>query len=84
LIDIYTRDNCIWCEKAKEFMKNNDIPFKEFQIGKNVSRSWVMEAFPYQRTVPIIIDGQRSIGGYDDLIREYATNENLGKTLLQG
>lgn len=84
MINIYTKNDCIWCEKAKTLLKENDIHFKEYVIGKDVTRSWVIEAFPTRKTVPIITEGHMIIGGYDDLKEKLALDYNFGKTLLLG
>ncbi len=84
MLNIYTKNDCVWCEKAKALMMENNIPFKEVRIGEDVTRSWVVEAFPTRKTVPIITDGHMIIGGYDDLKEKIAYNADFGKTLLLG
>ena len=84
MIKIYTKPDCPWCVKAKEVLNTHNIPFKEIVIGEDVTRSWVLEAFPQMRTVPIILDNNRMIGGYTNLVEELGTNKYLGNALILG
>ena len=53
-VKIYSRDDCTYCQQAKEFLTGFEIDFVE----------------EYQPTgrVPQIYAGDKHIGGYDDLI----------------
>lgn len=53
-VKIYSRDDCTYCQQAKEFLTGFEIDFVE----------------EYQPTgrVPQIYAGEKHIGGYDDLI----------------
>ena len=53
-VKIYSRDDCTYCQQAKEFLTGFEIDFVE----------------EYQPTgrVPQIHAGDKHIGGYDDLI----------------
>ena len=35
-IEIYTSDTCPQCIKAKEFLKNKNIEYKEYNISKDL------------------------------------------------
>ena len=81
-IVIYTKHDCIFCSRAKILMNSRGIPFLEKIMGEDFSREWILTAYPTFKTLPIILDGQRVIGGYDDLVEEIAKNKYLGQTLL--
>ena len=69
---IYTKENCVYCEKAKETLK----PFSPeiFQLDKDFSREKFFEIFPNATTYPqIIIDGEK-IGGFSELEKWLAFN----------
>ena len=63
-IEIYSKDNCVFCEKAVSLatLKGLDITVKklgvDFEIGD------LMEVFPTARTFPQIILNDEKIGGY--------------------
>ena len=68
MIRLYGREDCIWCKKAKELLEVRNIPFRYYIIDKDVSRSWLLEEFPYLKTVPIVIKDGLLIGGYEELV----------------
>ena len=82
MISIYGKPNCPWCERAKGLLESRDIPYKYYVIGEHVSRSWVMDAFPTMKTVPIVINDGVLIGGYENLLERVTTEEGFGRTLL--
>jgi len=82
MIEIYTKRYCDYCSKAKELLNSFYIPYKEYVIGEDISRDWVLENFPHVKTVPIILKDKVIIGGYTDLILEFSRNNNFGKELL--
>ena len=77
MIIIYTRPDCIFCSRAKTLLKSRNIPFKELIQGKDF-----LDKPIFIKTLPLIYDGLRIIGGYDELVTEVAKNKYLGMTLL--
>ena len=68
---MYSKDNCPWCDRAKELITSKGDEYEEFKIGRELTREEFVEQFPNVRTVPyIILDGQ-AIGGYDVLLSRY-------------
>jgi len=59
---VYSKDNCPWCDRAKELIKSHGRKYIEIDIGKNPQ--WMPKEF---RTVPQVWDGSVHIGGYEDL-----------------
>ena len=71
-IEIYTVNYCPYCHKALDFLKENNVNFKQIDITENEEemRKKLGEYYHIEQpvTVPqIIVDGKR-IGGYEDLI----------------
>lgn len=66
-IELYTRDDCFWCVKAKEILRENHLHYTEYKIGQELTREEFKEKFPEQRTVPYIFVDSKPIGGYDNL-----------------
>ena len=67
-VEIYTKDLCIWCDRAKGLLNAHSIDFNEIDLSDNDKRAKFYENIGNNvKTVPqIFIDGQR-IGGYQDL-----------------
>ncbi len=77
---IYSKEQCPYCDMAKNWFKSKDIAFTEHKIGTNgFTRENLLEAIPTARTVPqIVIDGV-NVGGWDDLRKsEFYANANQG------
>ena len=73
-IVIYSKPNCIYCDKAKALVKGLDLNYEEKMFGKDFkSVEELYEAVGKQvRTMPQIqIDGQL-IGGYNQLVEHFA------------
>ena len=67
-VEIYTKDFCIWCDRAKDLLNAHSIDFNEIDLSDDDSRTKFYENIGNNvKTVPqIFIDGQR-VGGYQDL-----------------
>lgn len=84
MITIYSKENCPACVRAIQLLESKNIAYNQYKIGVDVSREWILESFPNIKTVPIIIDGERLIGSYENLLSEVSNpNSHLGKTFLQ-
>ena len=67
MVEVYSKDNCAYCTKAKILLETQHMEFIERKIGVDVTREQLLEIAPHARTVPqIVIDGT-VIGGYDQL-----------------
>ena len=81
-LEMYTMDNCIFCMKAKEVIRNNpDMGFKvtEYNVDKTPAyKDTLKERFPEVRTVPQIWIAGKHIGGYEDLVDYIDETTSLG------
>lgn len=78
-VEIYTLDYCPYCQKAKFFLNEHKINFKEIKCDDNEDekRGELTEKYHLKNlaTFPqIIIDGV-NIGGYSDLIEKYNSKQ---------
>ena len=63
---LITRDDCSWCTKAKNLLKQHGLDFVEFNITEHpVLRDFVKSLGVYM--VPQLFLGTEYIGGYTDL-----------------
>ena len=62
-IKIYTTPTCVYCRMAKDFFKNNNINYEEFNVAEDLKAREEMAAKSHQLGVPVIdIDGQIVVG----------------------
>lgn len=66
-VTIYSKPNCSYCEKAKNFFKNKKIGFHEVRVGDHITTS-AYTAQTGMTSVPAIYLDDQLIGGYDDLV----------------
>lgn len=67
-IQIYSASYCSYCDAAKDFFRQKNIPFEEIDVTKDpAKRAWLWE-ITGRSTVPQIFIAGTSIGGYTDLI----------------
>ena len=73
-ITIYSKPNCVFCEKAKSMVKNLGLEYEEKMFGKDFKTpDELFEAVGKQvRTMPQIIIDDKHIGGYNELVEYYA------------
>ena len=82
-ITIYSKPNCVFCDKSKALVKGLGLTYDEKMFGKDFnSPEELYEAVGKQvRTMPQIkIDGEL-IGGYNQLVEYY---NKLGKVDFKG
>lgn len=64
-VTVYSTPNCPWCHKAKDFLKENKIDYKDVDVSKDKKAAAEMVEKSGQMGVPVIdIDGAVIIG-YD-------------------
>lgn len=78
-VEIYTLDYCPYCQKAKFFLNEHNVKFKEIPCDDNEDEMRLKLTKEYNlsslATFPqIIIDG-KNIGGYSDLVEKYNTKQ---------
>ena len=61
-VEIYTSDTCIQCVKAKEYLKNKNIEFKEYNISKDLEAKRELIRMGYMSIPVLIIDGEHVLG----------------------
>lgn len=82
-IQVYTKDWCPYCVKAKALLKSKKLDYQEVDVTSDLKFEQEMIQRSGRRTVPQIFIDRESVGGYDDLAQLNATGEldrilNLG------
>ena len=67
-VELYTKDQCIWCDRAKGILNAHSIDFVEFDLSNNEERLKFYENIGNNvKTVPQVFIDDKRIGGYQDL-----------------
>jgi NADH-dependent peroxiredoxin subunit F len=74
-IEVYTKQWCPYCLKAKALLRSKNIPYDEIDVTSDEARQAEMIERSGMRTVPQIFIGGEPIGGYDNLAHLNATGE---------
>lgn len=67
---VYTKENCIWCNKAKHLLTTKGVQYKELKYGTDYERDDLMRVLgrDYGLSLPQIFDENGElIGGYQEL-----------------
>ena len=67
MIVVYSKDQCIFCEKAITLLKLKAKEHIVYKLGKDFNRDTILEMFPNARSFPIITLDKEFIGGYNEL-----------------
>ena len=74
---IYTKPNCPFCVKAKQWMQDKNVQYKEINVSEEEKFINMQKKIPGAKTVPQIFVNDKLIGGYDDLIAKQEEVINL-------
>jgi len=66
---IYTRNNCVWCDRAKNLLKINNLEYEEIDLSDDVLRENFYKKFNHSiKTMPQIFIDDNRIGGFEALV----------------
>lgn len=65
---LVTRADCLYCNQAKALLSEKNLAFDEMQIGKDITREEVLERYPGQKVVPIVIKDGVVLGSWSELL----------------
>ena len=70
-INIYSTPTCPFCIRAKQYLKDNNIQFTDYDVGADPAKAQEMMKKSGQMGVPVIeIDGNIVIGFDKEKIKE--------------
>ncbi len=65
---IYTKDNCIWCDRAKILLDSKKISYNEIDLSDDSERlKFYKKIGDNVKTVPQVFIDDKRIGGFQDL-----------------
>ena len=66
MIEIWSKPQCPFCDKAENLCKQKDLEYKKYMLDVDFTRDEFMQIFPTARTFPqILVDGDL-VGGYTE------------------
>lgn len=68
--EVYTKPDCIWCERTKELLASRGIPFTTINAVENKAAMIARIGHPVA-TVPQTFINGKYIGGHEELIRHF-------------
>lgn len=78
MFKIYSKPQCVNCDKAKAYLDSKGIPYKEFKLDigqikedgvSYFTTDQLQKLVPGARTVPQIFDDETLVGGFEALVR---------------
>ncbi len=64
-ITIYSTPSCHFCQMAKDFFKEKNVPYAEYDVASNLEKRKEMMEKSGQMGVPVIIIGNEIVIGFD-------------------
>jgi alkyl hydroperoxide reductase subunit F len=74
-VTLYSTEGCPFCAKAKSFLAKRGIHFEEIEAPVGTKAWKEMREKTGNGSIPQILMGERSVGGYGDLVNLEATGE---------
>jgi glutaredoxin 3 len=64
-VTVYSTPACVYCNMAKDFLKENNIEFENFDVSTDLEKRKEMVEKSDQMGVPVITVGDDIIVGFD-------------------
>tara|TARA_Y100000031_G_scaffold155630_1_gene206992 strand:- start:1069 stop:1308 length:240 start_codon:yes stop_codon:yes gene_type:complete len=64
-VSIYTTPTCTYCKAAKEFFKENDVGYEEYDVASDAEKREEMIKKSGQMSVPVIFVDDEMVIGFD-------------------
>lgn len=77
-IELYSKNNCSFCDKAKQLLRMHGKDYIEYKLDEDFTRDVLLSKFPEAKTFPVIVVDGFNIGGYHQL--EQQINEETKDT----
>lgn len=74
---VWSKNQCPYCDQAKNLLKLKGIEYEERNINNGYDREDLLEAVPGARTVPQIFLDDKLIGGFTELKKHLEEAKNV-------
>ena len=62
---VFSTPTCSFCKKAKQHLRQNNVPFKDVDVSKDNAAARDMDRRSGQRGVPVLVIGGKMVVGFD-------------------
>ncbi len=70
-VSVYSTRTCPWCIRMKQFLKDNNVEFNDYDVGSDQEKAEEMISKSGQMGVPVMdIDGKIIVGFDKEKIKE--------------
>jgi len=69
MIEVWGKENCVFCNRAKNLCETRQYEYTYKQLNVDFTREQVFEVFPNAKTFPQIIVSGKAVGGYDEFVK---------------
>jgi glutaredoxin 3 len=83
VIQLYSKDNCVYCMQAIKLLNSLGIRYEEQKLGVHFTRDTLLEMFPSAKTFPVVVVDGMHIGGYNELQEEMKRQASDTRILLK-
>ena len=81
-IEIYSKNNCTFCEQAKQILKLHNKQFIEYKLDEDFTREILLSKFPEAKTFPVVVLDGFNIGGFEQLKRHLTEETSDNRKIL--
>ena len=74
-IVVYSKSNCVWCDRAKNLLNSVDLSFNEIDLSDDIKRNeFYKKIGEGVKTVPQIFIDDIRVGGFPELVTWFEEN----------
>ena len=72
---VYSKSNCVWCDRAKNLLNSVDLSFNEIDLSDDIKRNeFYKKIGEGVKTVPQIFIDNIRVGGFPELVTWFEEN----------
>jgi glutaredoxin 3 len=81
-IEIYSKNNCTFCDQAKQILRMHGKDFVEYKLDEDFTREIILSKFPEAKSYPIVVLDGFNIGGFEQLKRHLTEETSDNRKIL--
>ena len=81
-IEIYSKNNCTFCEQAKQILRMHGKEYIEYKLNEDYTREILLSKFPEAKTYPVVVVDGFHIGGFEQLKRQLTEETSDHRKIL--